>query len=354
MESVVAQAEARGVRARRDRARDGVRLARDLHARARRQRRRRDPRAAPRVRRRTPTRSSSPTPRASPATRWASASRTSSRSRRWRPASCRRCRTSASPTPSSATLNLSNGGVVPGALRAAPGRRVRLADQHAAAALDAGRRRPPAQPRGARLRLPDRRPGGLDGVARGRQRRRRSRSSRSSQHRCASSTGDARGSRPAAPDARAGRHRPTPGRPPAPRAVRRAARRRCRAAEPVAAAAPAAPPAPAGEDVTARVLAIVAEQTGYPRRHAGPRPRPRGRPGHRHGQAGRGVRRRSARPTGSSATTSLKLRDYPTLNHVVGFVRRPHGRADRRADAGARRRATRSPRRRRRAGAAGG
>ena len=47
----------------------------------------------------TPTPSSSPTPRASPGTRWAPASRTSSRSRRWRPGSCRRCRTSRSPTP---------------------------------------------------------------------------------------------------------------------------------------------------------------------------------------------------------------------------------------------------------------
>ena len=41
---------------------------------------------------------------------------------------------------------------------------------------------------------------------------------------------------------------------------------------------------------TARVLAIVAEQTGYPR-SAGPGSRPGGRPGDRHGQAGRGVRR---------------------------------------------------------------
>ena len=33
---------------------------------------------------------------------------------------------------------------------------------------------------------------------------------------------------------------------------------------------------------------------------------------------------RSARPTQSNATTSLKLRDYPTLRSVVGFVHRPH------------------------------
>ncbi len=47
----------------------------------------------------TPTRSSSPTPRASPVMRWALGSRTSSRSRRWRPAWCRRCRTTKNPTP---------------------------------------------------------------------------------------------------------------------------------------------------------------------------------------------------------------------------------------------------------------
>ena len=50
---------------------------------------------------------------------------------------------------------------VPGALRAAARRRVRLPDQHADAALGADARRPAPEPRRARLRRADRRPGGV-------------------------------------------------------------------------------------------------------------------------------------------------------------------------------------------------
>ena len=66
-----------------------------------------------------------------------------------------------------------------------------------------------------------------------------------------------------------------------------------------------------------------------PARHARPRPGPRGRPRHRHRQAGRDVRRDPRGPTTSTATTTSRLRDYPTLDHVIGFVRdRATGLAD--------------------------
>ena len=71
------------------------------------------------------------------------ASRTSSRSRCWRPASCRRCPTSSELDPELGQLNLSKGGRLPGAVRAAPRGRLRVADQHDAAALDPGARRAP-------------------------------------------------------------------------------------------------------------------------------------------------------------------------------------------------------------------
>ena len=165
MESVVAAGGAPRGRPPRDRRLDRLRLARDLHAGARRQRR--PPRSTPCVRRSapTPTRSSSPTPRASPATRWAPASRTSWPSRRSRPASCRRCRTSRSPTPSSASSTCR---------RAAPTRCVTRCGWRPASARRspcrccAGPRCPTVAHRvaeRARLRLPDRRPGGLAALA---------------------------------------------------------------------------------------------------------------------------------------------------------------------------------------------
>ena len=57
-----------------------------------------------------------------------------------------------------------------------------------------------------------------------------------------------------------------------------------------------------------------------PGRPAGPRPRPRSRPRRRHRQAGRGVRRR-ARALRLERDPNLKLRDFPTLRHVAGWVR---------------------------------
>ena len=47
--------------------------------------------------------------------------------------------------------------------------------------------------------------------------------------------------------------------------------------------------------------------------------------GDRHGASRPRCSRRSVRRTGSSATTRSKLRDYPTLNAVVGFVHEPVG-----------------------------
>ncbi len=59
---------------------------------------------------------------------------------------------------------------------------------------------------------------------------------------------------------------------------------------PPQAAAPAAVE-PVEDPVKQKVLEIIAEKTGLPARHARPRPRPGGRSRHRHGQAGRDVRR---------------------------------------------------------------
>ncbi len=88
----------------------------------------------------------------------------------------------------------------------------------------------------------------------------------------------------------------------------------------VAAAAPVAPVEVAGEDVVARVVALVAEQTGYP---------PELLDLDLDLEADLGIDTvkqaelfAQVRETyGIERDDSLKLRDYPTLNHVVGFVR---------------------------------
>ena len=96
------------------------------------------------------------------------------------------------------------------------------------------------------------------------------------------------------------------------------------AAAPEPAAAAAAPVAPveppAGEDVVAQVVAFVAEQTGYP---------PELLDLDLDLEADLGIDTvkqaelfAQVRETyGIERDDSLKLRDYPTLNHVVGFVR---------------------------------
>ena len=88
-----------------------------------------------------------------------------------------------------------------------------------------------------------------------------------------------------------------------------------------AAAAPAAAvPEPSGEDLAARVVALVAEQTGYP---------PELLDLDLDLEADLGIDTvkqaelfAQVRETyGIARDDSLKLRDYPTLNHVIGFVR---------------------------------
>ena len=87
-----------------------------------------------------------------------------------------------------------------------------------------------------------------------------------------------------------------------------------------AAAAAAAPPEPPGEDLAARVVALVAEQTGYP---------PELLDLDLDLEADLGIDTvkqaelfAQVRETyGIERDDSLKLRDYPTLNHVIGFVR---------------------------------
>ena len=84
-------------------------------------------------------------------------------------------------------------------------------------------------------------------------------------------------------------------------------------------AAPAAPPAPPGEDLAARVVALVAELTGYPSELLDL---------DLDLEADLGIDTvkqaelfAQVRETyGIERDDSLKLRDYPTLNHVIGFV----------------------------------
>ena len=92
------------------------------------------------------------------------------------------------PDPELGTLNLSTGGSLPGPVRAAAGRRIRLADRDDAAALDAGARRPPPPAGRTRLRVPDRRPGGLAALAGAGRRYGRPGSWRSCSTGCGSST----------------------------------------------------------------------------------------------------------------------------------------------------------------------
>ena len=82
----------------------------------------------------------------------------------------------------------------------------------------------------------------------------------------------------------------------------------------------AALPEPPGEDLTVRVVALVAEQTGYP---------PELLDLDLDLEADLGIDTvkqaelfAQVRETyGIARDDSLKLRDYPTLNHVIGFVR---------------------------------
>ena len=204
------------------------------------------------------------------------------------------------PDPELGHLNLSTGGLYPVryALRLAAG----FGSQISMLLLrwTPVRRRPAAQPRGARLRLPDRRPRGLDGVAAERERLRRA---------------EARG-RPAPP----ARRRPGSGGhvrgARARRAARRAGGRRGappRRSRPAVAPAPSLPP---GVSAGAGAGRGADRLPRGPARHG---PRPRGRPGDRHGEAGRGVRR-DPRGLRDRARRQAQAARLPDLNHVVGFV----------------------------------
>ena len=115
-----------------------------------------------------------------------------------------------------------------------------------------------------------------------------------------------------------------------------------------AAATPAVRATPRGEDLTARVVALVAEQTGYP---------PELLDLDLDLEADLGIDTvkqaelfAQVRETyGIARDDSLKLRDYPTLNHVIGFVRdrtarRRRPRRDAAASRGRRRLAVATPR----------
>ena len=145
----------------------GLHLARDLHARARRQRLGRGVCPAQDLRSVGQRSGRGQHQGLHRSSRWAWASRTRSRSRSWRSRSCRRCRTSRSPIPSSATLNLSKGGHYPvrfalrlaagfgsqiamSLFRRVPGVEQRIADQGDVPALAVGGLRlRQARPRGS-------------------------------------------------------------------------------------------------------------------------------------------------------------------------------------------------------------
>ncbi len=99
-------------------------------------------------------------------------------------------------------------------------------------------------------------------------------------------------------------------------------------AQPVAATVPAPPeptaPAPAIDDVEAKVLAIVAEQTGYPTDLLDmdlDLEADLGIDTVKQAEVFASIRE----AWGIERDDALKLRDYPTLNHVVGFVRERAG-----------------------------
>ena len=98
------------------------------------------------------------------------------------------------------------------------------------------------------------------------------------------------------------------------------------APEPVAAPAPASVPAPTGalDEVEQRVLAVVAEQTGYPTDLLDmdlDLEADLGIDTVKQAEVFASIREQY----GIERDDSLKLRDYPTINHVVGFVRERAG-----------------------------
>jgi hypothetical protein len=313
------------------------------------------------------TRSSSPTPRASPATPWVPASRTSSRSRPWRPASCRRCRTTRSPTPTSATSTC-RGRELPGAVRAAPRGRLRLADRDVADCAGPDARRPAARtrrssatptgsstkppgsagstpplrhPAAARSRLTT---GGLRIVDRGAPKTPVALTTHVPRPVCRGPRARRCRLRPAAGTANASATTPfaslTPvAVPPSPVAHRPAAgvhrhfarprspgrRHRCGhlPSPPPAAPRPLRPSqlAPAGDPILDQVTKIVAEMTGYPADLLDPDLDLEADLGVDTVKQAEVFRRRPRALPGRARRHDLKLRDFPTLRHVAGWVR---------------------------------
>ena len=201
---------------------------------------------------------------------------------------------------------------LPGPVRAAPRGRLRLADQHDAAALDAGRRRPPPRPERARLRLPGRRPGAHGGAGCAGSAARTTRELEVVQRRLRVVDRGPSAAPAAEPEPAA-----VPGPCRSPRRTVDAAvqapapsRRPCRAAGAALRPRAGRPSRAAGARPrirSRRGARARRREDRLPGRHARPRPRPGGRPRHRHGQAGRGLR--AIRETyGIPATTTQAAR----------------------------------------------
>ena len=342
MEALVSEAEGRGV--------DRREIAAAARCSSRTRPTPRPAAAAPRRRStrcagssgRRPTRSSSRTPRASPGTPWAPASRTSWRSRRSRPASSRRSPTTRSPTPTSARSTSPPGGSTPWSTRCAslpasgPRSPCRCCAGPRSPTAGAARRVSSATPTGSSTRTPG--SGGSTGSpvtpAAG---------SRSTTGACASSTP----ARPPSPVERSGhvpvpyadrlaptrgfalrRRDPAATAAPAPASAAGAPHRHPSPVEPGAAAAPRwsrvratpEPSAPAGDDVLAVVTGIVAEMTGYPADLLDPDldlEADLGVDTVKQAEVFAAVRERWS----LERDDTLRLRDFPTLNHVAGWVR---------------------------------
>ena len=331
MEELVAQAEARGVSRREIAPETRVRLARDLHAGPRRQRRGGDPRAARRSSATTADRIVIANTKGFTGHPMGVGHRGRRRGQGARDrASCPPVPNFREVDPELGELNLSQGRHLPGPLRAAAGRRLRLADQHDAAALDAGAptaaaatRRSSASTTGS----PTARPG------RGWLRRVSGQDEPQLevvQHRLRVVDRGA-GRRGAAEPEAAAVPLGAPERSRRRRSLRR--RRPSRSLRPQAPSRSPPPPAPVGCRTPTRwrrgVLALVAEQTGYPTDLLDldlDLEADLGIDTVKQAEVFAAIRE----AYGIERDDTLKLRDYPTLNHVVGFVQRARRRSRRR------------------------
>ena len=233
------------------------------------------------------------------------------------------------PDPELGDLNLSQGGSYPVDYALAAGRRLRLADRDVAAALDpdAGRAAPRTQR--ARIRLPDRRPAGLAALARRHQRPPRGPARDRQPAGCGSSDDGPASDGPG----RGTRARPAqyPAVPPPAVAVAPPAGAGCRAAAAPGRASRLPPrrwlpsrwlrsrwrPA---DEVTDAVVGIVSEMTGYPRELLDldlDLEADLGVDTVKQAEVFAAVRARF----GVERDDNLALREFPTLAHVIGWIR---------------------------------